>query len=145
MSKKLKEGRGKVKSGLKVEGGVELGFKDHSAELGNLANSVSESSTLQEDSTISETKSEVSNLLAVSQRSLQKSGKLLAKLPTAKQPVKKAVPKNIKPRGKSDKQAKKKVLAKPTAKLLEENPPESSQCPLLHPPCSKSQLCHCAR
>ena len=145
MSKRLKEGKGKVKSGSKVEGGVELGFKDHSAELGNLANSVSESSTLQEDSTISEAKSEVSNLLAVSQKSLQKSGKLLAKLPTMKQPVKKVIlPKNTKSRGKSDKQAKK-VLAKPTSKLLGENPPESSQCPLLHPPCSKSQLCHCAR
>ena len=144
MSKKLKEGKGKVKSGLKVEGGVELGFEDHSAELGNLGNSVSESSTLQEDSTNSEAKSEVSNLIAVSQKSLQKSGKLLAKLPTAKQPVKKAVPKNTKATGKSGKQAKK-ILAQPTSKLLGENPPESSQCPLLHPPCSKSELCHCPR
>ena len=144
MSKKLKEGKGKVKSGLKVEGGVELGFEDHSAELGNLGNSVSESSTLQEDSTNSEAKSEVSNLIAVSQKSLQKSGKLLAKFPTAKQPVKKAVPKNTKSTGKSGKQAKK-ILAQPTSKLLGENPPESSQCPLLHPPCSKSELCHCPR
>ena len=139
MSKKLKEGKGKVKSGLKVEGGVELGFEDHSAELGNLGNSVSESSTLQEDSSIYEAKSEVSKSLTVSEKNQQKSGKLL------KQPVKKVlVPKTTKPREKSDKQTKK-VLAKPPPQVLGENPSESFQCPLLQPQCSASQLCHCAR
>ena len=136
-SKKPKEGKGKVKSGLKVEGG----FRDQTAE--NLIKSGSVS--LQEDSTIYEAKSEVSKSLAVSENGQQKSGKLPAKFSTAKQPVKKVlVAKTGKPREKSGKQTKK-GLAKPPSQVVGENPSESLQCPLLQPACSASQLCHCAR
>ena len=138
-SKKPKEGKGKVKSGLKVEGG----FRDQTAENLIKSGSVSESSTLQEDSTIYEAKSEVSKSLAVSEKSQQKSGKLPAKFSTAKQPVKVLVAKTGKPREKLGKQTK--VLAKPPSQVVGENPSESFQCPLLQPACSASQLCHCAR
>ena len=138
-SKKPKEGKGKVKSNVKL---VEKGFVDQTAENLIKSGPVSECSTLQEESTISEVKSEVSKSLAVSQKSQQKSGKLLAKITTGKQPVKKfLVQKPSKAREKSDK----KILAKPPPKVVEQNPPESFQCPLLHPPCSDSELCHCAR
>ena len=139
-SKKPKEGKGKVKSGLKVEGG----FRDQTAENLIKSGSVSESSTLQEDSTIYEAKSEVPKSLAVSDKGQQKSGKLPAKFSTAKRPVKKVlVAKTGKPREKLGKQAK--VLAKPPSQVVGENPSESFQCPLLQPACSASQLCHCAR
>ena len=140
-SKKPKEGKGKVKSGLKVEGG----FRDQTAENLIKSGSVSESSTLQEDSTIYEAKGEVSKSLAVSEKGQQKSGKLPANFSTAKQPVKKVlVAKAGKPREKSGKQTKK-GLAKPPSQVVGENLSESLQCPLLQPACSASQLCHCAR
>ena len=137
VSKKPKESKGKVKSSLRVDGSEMQGFGDDDQTGGKIIKSVPESSTLQEDSFISEAKSEVSNSLEV----LQKSLKMPAKIPSTKQPVKKVVPKNAKLREKLDKQ-RKKVLAKPPSKVVGENLFKSSQ---LHPPCSGSQFCHCAR
>ena len=133
VSKKPKESKGKVKSSLRVNGSEMQGFGDDDQTGGKIIKSVPESSTLQEDLFISEAKSEVSNSLEV----LQKSLKMPAKIPSTKQPVKK----NAKLREKLDKQ-RKKVLAKPPSKVVGENLFKSSQ---LHPPCSGSQFCHCAR
>ena len=138
LSKKPKEGKGKVKSHVKVE----KGFVDQTAENLIKSGPVSESSTLQEESTISEVKSEVSKSLAVSQKSQQKSGKLLAKITTGKQPVKKVL---VQKTGKAREKSDKKILSKPPPKVVGQNPAESFQCPLLHPPCSASELCHCTR
>ena len=137
VSKKPKESKRKVKSSLRVNGSEMQGFGDDDQTGGKIIKSVPESSTLQEDLFISEAKSEVSNSLEV----LQKSLKMPAKIPSTKQPVKKVVPKNAKLREKLDKQ-RKKVLAKPPSKVVGENLFKSSQ---LHPPCSGSQFCHCAR
>ena len=131
-SKKPKEGKGKIKSSLKVEGG----FVDQTTRNLIQSGALSESSTLQEDSSISEVKREVS------EKNQQKSGKLLAKFLTAKQPMKKApVPKTAKARDKSGNYSNK-VLNKTKSEVLGENPSESLQ---LLKPCSASRLCHCVK
>ena len=119
-AKKPKERKGEVKTGPKVQGSprqrAEGQTTGNEIKRGPLKSS--ESPTLQEDF-----------------------------MPSSKQTVKKVLPKNPKPRAKADKRPSKKFSARSPIKGQggTSASPHPPQRPLLHPPCSSSEMCHCVR